>query len=103
MNKGKLKRSPHRAWFFMALIFFLLYTLPMILHFKKFNPDFQSCFYTPELFSKEGISFFEAFIFELPLAVARWTVNVGMLPFVVICLIGGIICLRRQQIKKEKS
>lgn len=103
MEKRESKKNSYRVWFGMALMFFFLYTLPAILHFKKFNVDFRSCFYTPELFSKSGIVFLRAFVFELPFAVVRWTVNMGMIPLIGICLFGGIICLTRKRINKEKS
>lgn len=82
---------------------FLFFTLPRLISKEPISFDFTSCFYTNGLFDKTGISFVKAFMFELPIAVARWIGKTGMLPLLAVALILTVIdVLKHTNIEKHE-
>ncbi len=82
--------------FDVAFFIFILFTVPALVSKGGISFNFVDCFYTNGLFEKQGIAFFRAFLFELPMAIVRWTGKTGMLPLVLIALICGIIDIRKK-------
>ncbi len=86
---------------FFAVILFAGYTLPKINSANGLNFGFKECFHTPGLFAREGLAFIRGFLFELPIAVSRWTFNTGMLPIIFILVLLVVISFIKN--KEEKN
>lgn len=95
------KGSSNSYKLFWAVILFAAYTLPKINTANGLNISFKECFHTPGLFAREGLAFIRGFLFELPIAVSRWTFNTGMLPIILILVLTVVISFVR--IKENKN
>ena len=76
---------------YFAVILFACYTLPKINSAKGLDFGFKECFHTPGLFAREGLAFLRGFLFELPIAILRWTANTGMLPVILLLVLLTVI------------
>lgn len=77
--------------FFIPVILIVFYTIPKLYMDGRLEYGFKKCFHSEGLFDKTGKEFIFPFLFEFPIAAARWTVNMGMLPLAAILLIWAII------------
>ena len=84
--KAKNVSSTYYKLYF-AVILFACYTLPKINSANGLNFGFKECFHTPGLFARDGLTFLRGFLFELPIAVLRWTANTGMLPVILLLVL----------------
>lgn len=97
------KRSKKALFIFVdAIVIFLVFTLPNILKQNALDFGFKNCFNTPDLFERSGLNFAKGFLFELPIAVARWTANTGLIPIVAILVILSIAQLMSKEGIEEK-
>ena len=86
-----------------SLVLFALCTMPKILSETGLDFGFRKCFHTPGLFSRDGLAFLRGFIFELPVAVTRWTVNTGMLPVIALLVILVVVNIIRKRNSKKNE
>ena len=76
-----------------VLLFFMIFTLPQLLSGTRLNWNFKECFYTPNLFTRTGASFWKGFLFELPHAFGRWINNTGFLPILTLMILFEVAIL----------
>lgn len=98
-NKESLKTGIYNLLgrFDTVLYIFVLFTLPRLISKEGISFNFTDCFYTNGLFEKSKASFISAFLFELPIAVARWIGKTGMLPLLLVALVLAIIDIRKNK------
>ena len=83
--------------FDMVFYMFILFTVPRLMSKEGISFNFTNCFYTNGLFEKTGADFAGAFLFELPIAIARWIGNTGMLPLLAVALVLAIIDVKKNK------
>ncbi len=99
MNEKNVSSNSYKLYF--AVILFACYTLPKINSANGLDFGFKQCFHTPGLFTREGLAFIRGFLFELPIAVLRWTSNTGMLPIILLLVLLAVISFIKN--KEDKS
>ena len=98
-NKKTMKTTIYNTLKSFDTVFFIffLFTVPALISKNGISFNFMNCFYTNGLFEKQGMDFVRAFLFELPIALVRWTGKTGMLPLLLIALVFGIIDVKKKR------